>query len=263
MIREAATTPQGGFRSTSVRSELSLDDGPGRWRIGLIVLSNDYATEPDFMNMRPSSDVAIFTTRVANTPDCTPDDLRQMAPKITDCAALLVPDGRLGAVAYSCTSGTAVIGYDGVRDRINSVRPGVPCITPITASLAALQTFNATRIAVLTPYVDEVNAVIDSHLTHAGKRIVAFSSFGIQDNEEMAALTPEAIYQAALLADRPEAEALFISCTAIRAVDVVERIEQALGKPVVTANQAMFWQALRTAGCDLRSPGFGRLLKDW
>ncbi len=263
MDQETTLAPQSEFQSASVRSKIALDDGPGHWRIGLIVLSNDYATEPDFMNMRPSNDVAIFTTRIANTPECTPDGLRQMAPKITECAALLVPDGRLDAVAYSCTSGTAVIGYEGVRDRIQTVRPNVPCITPITASLAALEKFDATRIAVLTPYVDEVNVVIHRHLTQAGKDIVAFSSFRIEDNEEMAALTPEAIYQAAIQADRPDAEALFISCTAIRAVEVVGRIEQALGKPVVTANQAMFWHALRATGCDLRSPGYGRLLRDW
>lgn len=263
MEQETAVAPQSGFQSASVHSKIALDDGPGRWRIGLIVLSNDYATEPDFMNMRPSNDVAIFTTRIANTPECTPDGLRQMAPKITDCAALLVPDGRLDAVAYSCTSGTAVIGYEGVRDRIQSARPSVPCITPITASLAALEKFDATRIAVLTPYVDDVNTVIHRHLTRAGKDIVAFSSFGIEDNEEMAALTPGAIYQAAIQADRQDAEALFISCTAIRAAEVVDRIEQALGKPVVTANQAMFWHALRAAGCDLKSPGYGCLLRDW
>ncbi len=154
-----------------------------------------------------------------------------------------------------------VIGYDGVKARIHAARPGVPCVTPITAALAALERFSATRIAVLTPYVDEVNAVIDAHLTQAGIDIAAFTSFGIEDNEEMAALAPDAIYQAALHAGRPEAEALFISCTAIRAVEVVERIEQTLGKPVITANQAMFWQALRATGCDLKSPGYGRLLR--
>ncbi len=77
----------------------------------------------------------------------------------------------------------------------------------------------------------------------------------------MAALPPEAIFHGALEADRPEADALFISCTAIRAVDVVERIEQALGKPVVTANQAMIWQALRWSGYAGAIEGYGKLLK--
>jgi maleate isomerase len=47
----------------------------------------------------------------------------------------------------------------------------------------------------------------------------------------------------------------------VRATETVEEIENALGKPVVTSNQAMFWQALRTAGCDLPVPGYGRLLR--
>ncbi len=245
----------------SVRSEMVTDAGPGRWRIGLIVLSNDYTVERDFMNMRPSDDVAIFTTRIENTPDCTVATLRQMAPRITAATELLVPEGRLDAVAYACTSGSVVIGYDTIRDRIRAARPDVACITPITASLAALDRFGAQRLAVLTPYVDDVNAQIARYLQAAGKEVVGFSSFQIEDNEEMAALTSDAIYRAALIADRPEADALFISCTAIRAVEVIERIEERLNKPVVTANQAMFWHCLRAAGCDLEVPGYGALMR--
>ncbi len=251
------------FQSISMSDSAETDHGPGRWRIGLIVLSNDYVTERDYINMRPGDDVAIYTTRIPNSQECTPETLTRMAPKMTDCAALLVPEGRLDAVAYSCTSGTVVIGYETVRDRIQAGRPGVPVITPITASLSALDRFGAHKLAVLTPYVDTVNGLIDAHLRAQGKEVVAFSAFGIEDNEEMAALTPDAIYRAALQADRPEAEALFISCTAIRAVDTVERIEQALGKPVVSANQAMVWQSLRAAGCDARVPGCGALLRDY
>ncbi len=247
------------FQTDPVRTTAELDRGPGRWRIGTIVLSNDYATERDFMNMRPSDEVAIFTSRVPNTDACTVETLQLMAPHLSAAAALLVPEGRLDVVAYSCTSGSVVIGYDAVAARIHAVRPGVPCVTPITASLAALDRFGARRLAILTPYADDVNAAIASHIQTQGKEIAAFTSFHIEDNETMAALTPEAIYQGALEADRPDADALFISCTAIRAVDVVGRIEETLGKPVITANQAMFWQALRAAGCDLPVPGYGRL----
>ncbi|MEL7256752.1 MAG: hypothetical protein AAFN80_02775 [Pseudomonadota bacterium] len=251
------------FQSTPVSDEIVLDQGPGKYRIGLIVLSNDYTVERDFMNMRPSDDVAIFTTRIANTTDCTVSTLREMAPRIADAAKLLVPEGRLNTVAYACTSGSVVIGYDAICSHINSVRPEATCITPITASLAALNAFDAQKLAILTPYVDEVNAVIADYLQAAGKQISAFSSFRIEDNEEMAALTGEAIFQAAVKSDRPDADALFISCTAIRAVEVVNRIEQALGKPVITANQAMFWHALRAAGCDVSVEGYGTLLRQF
>lgn len=118
-------TPE-AVETHSVRAELTTDAGPGIWRIGLIVLSNDYTVERDFMNMRPSPDVAIFTTRIVNTPDCTVATLRQMAPRITAATELLVPEGRLDAVAYACTSGSVVIGYDAIRDRIRAARPMWP-----------------------------------------------------------------------------------------------------------------------------------------
>jgi maleate isomerase len=238
-----------------------FDDGPGRHRIGLITLSNDYVTERDFMNMRPSNDVAIFGTRVANTPDCTVETLHQMAPHITEAASLIVPQGQVDVVAYSCTSGTAVMGFEKVQSLIHAARPGVPCVTPITSSIAALQKFDASRLAILTPYIDEVNIGIANYLQKAEFVITAFSTFDIAQNERMACLSTESIYSAALDADRADAEALFISCTAIRAVDVVDRIEQTLGKPVVTAVQAMFWQALRLSGYSEPVQGYGRLLR--
>jgi maleate isomerase len=254
-------TQNGPFQSTSVTGSFTPDGGPGKHRIGLVLLSNDYATERDFINMRPSDDVGLFVCRVPNTTDCTLESLPLMAPHITTAAALIVPEGRLDVIAYSCTSGTVVMGYDTICERIHVARPGIPVVTPITASLAALDKFNAKKLAVLTPYVDDVNAAIAAHLEANGREICAFTSFHIEDNELMAALPTEAIYQAALEADRPEAEALFISCTAIRAVDVVDRIESALGKPVVTANQAMVWQALRWSGCNDAVEGYGNLLK--
>lgn len=254
------SSPSAAFRTTPVRATYVGDDGPGGHRIGLIVLSNDYVTERDFMNMRPSDEVAVFVSRVPNTPDCRVETLKEMAPHITGATALLLPGGRLDAVAYSCTSGTVVMGYDAVRGLVEAARPGVPCIAPITAALAALDRFAADRLAVLTPYIDEVNAAIAGYLEAHGKSIAGFTSFHFEGNEQMAALPSEAIYQAALEADRPDADALFISCTAIRAVDVVERIEQALGKPVVTANQALFWQSLRAAGFEQPLEGYGRLL---
>ena len=213
------------------------------------------------MNVQPNNEVVIFTTRVANTPDCSINSLLEMAPKIADAVDLFIPEGWLDTVAYACTSGSVVIGYNTIRDHIHSVRPDAGCITPITASLAALDAYGAKNVAVLTPYVDEVNAAIADHLQSVGKQISAFSSFRMKDNQEMAALTGEVIFNAAMQVDRADADALFISCTAIRAVEVVDRIEQALGKPVITANQAMFWQALRATVCSAKIQSYCELLR--
>ena len=247
-------------RYEAVRQASTFDQGPGKFRIGLVTLSNDYVTERDFMNMRPSDDVVIYTSRLLNTPQCTLETLKAMAPKITEATSLLVPEGRLDVVAYACTSGTAVMGFDNIKALIQAARPDVACVTPLTSSLEAMNSFGVERIAVLTPYIDEVNASIAGYLEAHGISISAFTSFKLAENEDMARLTTESIYQGALEADRDDAEALFISCTAIRAVDVIDIIEQKLGKPVVTAVQAMFWQSLRLAGYTGAVSGYGRLL---
>jgi maleate isomerase len=245
----------------SVNQAPKFDQGPGKFRIGLITLSNDYVTERDFMNMRPCDDVAIYTSRLLNTPQCTVETLQAMAPRITEATSLLVPEGRLDVVAYACTSGTAVMGFERIQSLIQAARPGVACVTPLTSSLQAMDSFGIERIAVLTPYIDEVNSSIAGYLEAQGKSIRAFTSFKLAEKEDMARLSAESIYQAALEADRADAAALFISCTAIRAVDVIEKIEQKLGKPVITAVQAMFWQSLRMAGYVEKVSGYGRLLR--
>ena len=248
------------FESIPIKYKFTPDEGPGKYRIGLIVLSNDYTTEQDFINARPNSDTAIFVSRVPNSNDCNLDTLPKMAPHITTATKLIVPEGHLDAIAYACTSGTVCMGYDTICSKIHTVRPNVPVITPITASLNAFSSFKVRKISVLTPYENNVNAAIAKYLEEAGIQINAFSSFHISDNEVMAALPPDAIFNAAIEANRADSEALFISCTAIRAMEVAESIEREIKKPVITANQAMIWQALRVAGYKKPVEGFGKIL---
>lgn len=251
----------GQFHAEPVNADCRLDSGPGRYRIGLLALSNDLATERDFINMRPSDEVALFVSRIPNDDTCSVETLSEMEPELTRAAALLIPGSRLDSIAYSCTSGTVVLGYDTVVQRVHEVRPGIPVAAPITAALAALKRLNARRIAVLTPYTDDVNAQLFNYITARGVEIAAFSSFHLSSNDEMAKLAPRSIYEAAIQADRPDADALFISCTAIRAVEVLDSIEQAIGKPVISANQTLFWQALRQAGFLEPQHGYGSLLE--
>jgi len=247
-------------RFTPMEHPPAFDGGPGKHRIGLIIMSTDYVTERDFMNMRPSDDVCYYVARIPNSADTTPETLAAMEPHLGHAASLILPGGRLDAIAYSCTSAGAIMGKESVDKAIASGRPGVPATTPIYAATDALNGFGAKRIAVLTPYQASVNAIIADRLETNGFELVRFVTFGFDNDMDMAQLEPKSIAAAAIQADHPQAEALFISCTAIRSCELVDQLEQRLGKPVVTAVQALFWKSLRLSGFAGKVSGYGELL---
>ena len=247
--------------SIEVKSKVIMDNGPGVYRIGLIAVASDYVVERDFTNMRPNDDTIVYVSRVLNVNPCTVENLKTMGPRLSDAVSVLLPDGDLNVICYCCTSGTTAMGFDLVEENIHKIRPSIPVVTPITAGIRALNLFNAKRISILTPYIDEVNREICKYLQDRGFDIAALTSFQFADDNDMARIAPESIMDAAIEADRSDADALFISCTAIRAVDVVERIESKIGKPVISANQALFWEAVRIAGYKQKIKGFGKLLE--
>ena len=249
-------------------TELQPSDGrlvyearPARWRIGLIALATDHTTERDFARMSPGPEVAIYVSRVMNYNPTTVENLRRMAPRLSDAAALILPDEPLDVIAYSCTSASVAIGDEAVAAAIQEAKPGVPCVTPPAAAAAAFAHLGVRRISMLTPYIRSVSEPFVDYFAARGLETATLTCLGIEDDRDMARLAPASIAALAREVCDPVAEGLFISCTAVRAAEAVEEIEQALGKPVVTSNQAMFWQALRTAGCDLTVPGYGQLLQ--
>ncbi len=241
--------------------EYRPDGGPARYRIGLIALDSDVATERDFHNMLPD-DVMYYTTRIRHFNPVNLENLRRMTGALTGATEKLLPGQRLDSIAYSCTSGTVAIGYDAVAERIRAGgRPGVPVVTPITSALAAFRALGVESISLLTPYVDSVNQAMRACIEEGGVTVRNIGSFCLDSDIAMAEVPPDAIYQAALETCREDVDALFISCTALRAVDTIERAERALRKPVTSAIQTLFWQSLREAGYTRPVEGFGRLLR--
>jgi len=238
-----------------------LDPRPARWRVGLIVLATDHTSERDFARLSPSEDLAIYANRVSfsNPPD--EENLLAMRPLLTQAAALILPGEPLDAVAYSCTAASALIGDAAVRRAIRAAKPDVPVITPTTAAFKAFETLGVRRISLLTPYTEAVTAALAGYFERGGVEVVNAACLGLSDDREIARVRPDSLSAAASAAYRAEAEALFIACTALRAAGVVQRIEDRLDAPVVTSNQAMFWQTIRAAGCDLPVRDCGRLLR--
>lgn len=243
--------------------DYQLDDGPARHTIGLVVLDTDHATERGFRSMSPSDDVQFFVSRVKNVSPVTVENLRLMSPQLSQSTSLILPGTRIDSIAYSCTSGTVAIGFDEVRASLQSAHAGVPCSTPITAALAGFERLGIKRIAFLTPYIDAVNQPMRRYIEDRGVEVLSIHSFNLEDDVEMGRVPPTAIREAAVMVDRPDVDAIFISCTALRATEVIDTVERELNKPVLTSIQVLFWDALRLAKYDRPIEGFGHLLKTW
>jgi maleate isomerase len=243
-----------------LQSQPVLDDHIAPRRIGLVLLSTDLTTERDFSRIVPQNNIATGTSRVEYQNPTTPENLRRMMPKLSDAVSLIVEGEPLDAVYYSCTSASAVLGYDAVVQAIHAAKPGARVITPTSAAADALRALGASRISILTPYVVETTAAVVDFFAGAGFDIANVACLGMEDDREMARLSRDAIYDLACQTAAPDAQALFISCTALRSAEVAERIEKTIGKPVVTSNQAAAWAMMRAVGTNDEVSGFGQLL---
>ncbi len=231
-----------------------------RARIGLVALASDQTIESEFRQTVAQPGIGLYESRIYNANRITPETLRAMEREIGVGAGLILPGEALDVMAFGCTSATIVLGEAVVFGQLRTGRPEVACTSPPTAALAALARLGARRIAVLTPYRDDVNAAVAAFLERSGVSVAAFGSFSEDDDRVVARIDPASIRAAILeLGAAPGVEAVFVSCTSLRLVAEAASIEAALGKPVTSSNHAMAWHALRLAGIEDELPQFGRL----
>lgn len=245
------------------RAAAGFGDGPG-WRcsIGLLALATDRIGVLDAEAFLAGLDgVAVFSTRLPMSPVATPETLAAMGPHLEAATALIVPGSRLDVVAFSCTSGTVAIGPERVREAIRKTRPGIPVTTPIEAGAEALRRLGCNRISLLVPYRPDTADLISGYFEGGGFMIGRKATFGLDGDPEMNRVTEDSLMREAKRVFDPASEALFISCTGLATASIVEPLEQALGRPVVTSNQALAWHALRLAGAADRMAGKGRLFQ--
>lgn len=226
---------------------VTLDDRPLARRVGLVTLATDHTTEVDFSALPPRG-IGVYATRIPFANPVTPETLAAMAGDLTRAAALILPDEPLDAVVYSCTSASVVIGDDRVRDAITAGKPGTVAITPISAGFAALRALGAHRITLLTPYTPRTTQPMADCFEDGGFALQGTACLNMTDDRAMARLSQATIIAAARAAVAPGSQALFIACTAVRAAGIAGRIEDALGLPVVSANLATLWAAMRACG---------------
>jgi len=239
----------------------TMDDGLAcRAAIGLIVLATDQTLEHEWRQILSQAGVAFFEARLANSPDIGPESLALMEKDIAAATALILPGLPLHVVAFGCTSGAIVIGEDSVFERIHEARPGVGCTTPITAAVAALRALEANRIALLTPYVASVNALFKRHIQASGIDVANVTTFNHSNDHEVARIDRASLLSAIRsCGSSDDVDAVFVSCTSLRMVDLIQEAEEVIGKPVISSNCSMAWHALRLAGVTDVQPEFGTL----
>jgi maleate isomerase len=239
----------------------TLDEGlAARAAIGLLVLATDQTMEHEFRYLIRLPGVAVYSARLFNDADITPETLRAMRDRITPATELILPDMHLDVVAFGCTSASMALGEDEVFRQIRRARPDVACTTPITAAFAAFKTLGARRIGVLTPYAPEVNAVVRDYLDTHGVEVAAFATFDKRDDREAARISVDSIAAGiAEIARRIRLDAVFVSCTSLRLAEHVAAIEAEVGIPVTSSDHALAWQCLRLAGVNDTVPNAGRL----
>jgi maleate isomerase len=241
-------------------TRIVFDDRPVAKRIGLLALATDHTSEVDFHRMVASDSRGVYVTRVAYANPTTPENLRRMQPRLTEAAALILPDESLDAIYFACTSASVVIGDRDVERAIQAAKPGVPVVTPPLAVRHGLRALGARRISILTPYTIETTTPMVRCFAESGLEITSCTCLGLDDDREMARISHASLIAAARDATAQDAEALFISCTGVRAAAIVAEIEQAIGRPVVTSNQAGAWLTLRLCGDDTSRPQYGQLM---
>ena len=233
-----------------------------RAKIGFVLIPNEQTIEEDMIRHMPEG-VGAYFARAPMPREISTESLAQVKGSLAEAAARILPDDGLDVIAFACTSGTVAVGEDATHAELAKGARGAK-----TASLAggvrkALTAMGVKRLVLGSPYIAELNANMVCYLAGAGFEVLDAHGMGLRYDTEMIRVTPDYIYDYAHALDRPDADAVLLSCGALRSIDVVDAIEQSLGKPVICSNQAMLWDCLRQAGIDDRLSGLGRLLRDY
>jgi len=238
----------------------------GRKRFGILVPFTNTNLEPDMVLLRPDG-VSLHFARMGGYDQNEIPDADQMhglgAADLSEPLHLL-QGVRPDVILYGCTSATLTHGFDfdrALAERINA-QGAAETVTAAGALVNALEFLGAKRIGFASPYVSAINNMAIDFLAETGVETVARSEVGdALDNYGQGELDPQAVYDLGLAADHPEAEVLVLSCTDMRSVETIARLEQAVGKPLISSNQAMMFQAMQLAGIGQPMTGFGQLLE--
>ena len=228
-------------------------------KIGLVALASDYMIEKDFIKIIKDREIDFFVNRIECFNPLTKENLIKMAEKVTEVTKDILPYEKIDCVAYGCTSGTIAAGYESIQKKIKNAKPEAIVTTPSTASIKALKKLNVNKIAIFTPYSKKLNDEVLDFFKKENFEIKANSYFGIESDIDIGKVDPNFLYEVLSKMNLNGAEALFVSCTALPVLSIINRLEDKLKKFVLSSNQTLIWDSLNAIGYKNNIEGFGKL----
>jgi maleate isomerase len=228
-------------------------------KIGLIALASDYMIEKDFIKIIKDKEIDFFVNRIECFNPLTKENLIKMSEKVTEVTKDILPDEKIDCVAYGCTSGTIAAGFDAIQKKIKDAKPEAIVTTPSTASIKALKKLNVNKVAIFTPYSKKLNDEVLDFFKKENFEIKANSYFNIESDIDIGKVDPNYLYEVLSNMNLNGAEALFVSCTALPALSIINKLEEKLNKFVLSSNQTLIWDSLNVINYKEKIDGFGKL----
>jgi len=230
-------------------------------RIGLIALASDFTIEKDFIDVIKDKDIDLFVNRIECYNPLTSENLIKMSQKVTEVTKDILPDQKIDCVVYGCTSGTIAAGYNSIEKKIKLAKSEAKVTTPSSAAVKALKKLKIKKISVFTPYIKDLNNDVIDFFKKENFTITSNSYFDIKNDLDIGKVDPEYLFEVLSQMDLKEADALFISCTALPAMSIIDKLEKKLNKFVLSSNQALIWDTIRSIGYNSSINGYGKLFK--
>jgi len=230
-------------------------------KIGLITLASDYMIEKDFIKIIKDKKVDFFVNRIECFNPLTRENLIKMAEKVTEVTNNILPGEKIDCIAYGCTSGTIAAGYDSIKKKIKESKPEAIVTTPSTSSIKALKKLKVNKIAVFTPYSKKLNDEVLEFFKKENFEITANSYFGIESDIDIGKVDPNHLYEILSKMDLNGAEALFVSCTALPTLSLIDKLEKKLNINILSSNQTLIWDALNLIKNKEAIKGFGKIFE--
>ena len=215
-----------------------------QYRAGLIIPSSNTIIEREFSKIHP--DIITFHFSRLKLKNVSIDELEAMKENVEEASELLA-DAKVDLICYACTSGSLYGGLKYEEEIVKKIetKTKIKAITTAKSVIEALNRLKVKNISVATPYSQKINLKVREFLENNDFNILKLEGLGITDNLKIGNVDLMEVYDLAKRAYKKSAECLFISCTNLGTIELIDTLENELNLYVISSNTATLWNILR------------------